>query len=45
MRQTALPLLALLLLGACNTVRGAGEDVRSVGRVFSSHPDGPERPR
>ncbi len=45
MRQTALPLLALLLLAACNTVHGAGEDVRSVGRVFSSHPNGPERPR
>ena len=45
MRPIALPLVALLLLAACNTVHGAGEDIRSVGRVFSSHPNGPERPR
>ena len=42
MRKTvALSLLALTVLTtACNTVRGAGEDVRSVGRVFTDHPDG-----
>jgi predicted small secreted protein len=38
-------LLACLLATACNTVRGAGEDARSIGRVFSSHPDGPDRGR
>lgn len=45
--RAALPplILAALLLAACNTVRGAGEDARSVGRVFSDHPNGPDRPR
>ena len=39
---TTLALLAsALLVTACNTVHGAGEDAKSVGRVFSSHPDGP----
>ncbi len=39
---TTLALLAgALLVAACNTVHGAGEDAKSVGRVFSSHPDGP----
>jgi predicted small secreted protein len=33
-------LLAGLALVACNTVRGAGEDAKSVGRVFSDHPNG-----
>lgn len=42
---TLLPLAALALLAGCNTVRGAGEDARSVGRVFTHHPNGPEQPR
>lgn len=32
-------LLASLLATACNTVKGAGEDAKSVGRVFSDHPN------
>lgn len=36
----ALGLLALNLLAACHTAHGVGEDVRSVGRVFTDHPDG-----
>ena len=35
-------LLASLAATACNTVRGAGEDAKSVGRVFSSNPNGDE---
>jgi predicted small secreted protein len=31
-----------VLTTACNTVRGAGRDVKSVGRVFSKHPNGPD---
>ena len=43
---TTLMLLAgTLLIAACNTVHGAGEDARSVGRVFSDHPDGDKRDR
>ncbi len=39
---TTLALLAgALLVAGCNTVHGVGQDARSVGRVFSSHPDGP----
>ena len=39
---TTLALLAgALLMTACNTVHGVGEDAKSVGRVFSNHPDGP----
>ncbi len=39
---TTLALLAgALLVTACNTVHGIGEDARSVGRVFSDHPNGP----
>ena len=39
---TTLALLAgVLLVTACNTVHGIGEDARSVGRVFSDHPNGP----
>lgn len=34
---------AALLMAACNTVHGVGEDARSVGRVFSSHPNGPDQ--
>lgn len=43
MRKIAtLTLLAgCLLAGACNTVSGAKEDLRSVGRVFGHHPDRP----
>jgi predicted small secreted protein len=38
---TTLALLAsAMLLAACNTVHGAGEDVRSIGRVFSHDPNG-----
>jgi predicted small secreted protein len=38
---TTLALLAgTLLVAACNTVHGAGEDAKSVGRVFSHDPDG-----
>lgn len=33
-------LVAVLACAGCNTVRGAGEDLRSIGRVFSDHPDG-----
>ncbi len=33
-------LAGCLLAAACNTVRGAREDARSVGRVFTDHPDG-----
>ncbi len=33
-------IVGTLLVAGCNTVRGAGEDVRSVGRVFSSDPNG-----
>lgn len=43
MRNTlALTLLAAALVAtaACNTVRGAGEDAKSVGRVFTKHPNG-----
>jgi predicted small secreted protein len=40
-RLTYLALLAsTMLLAACNTVHGAGEDIRSVGRVFSHDPNG-----
>lgn len=39
MRATLLILLLFATAG-CNTVRGAKEDARSVGRVFSSHPEG-----
>lgn len=39
---TTLALLAgLALVTACNTVHGVGQDARSVGRVFTNHPDGP----
>jgi predicted small secreted protein len=38
---TTMALLAsALLVAACNTVHGAGEDIRSVGRVFSHDPNG-----
>ncbi len=38
---TALILLTgALLVTGCNTVKGAGQDVKSVGRVFSDDPDG-----
>jgi predicted small secreted protein len=33
-------LASTMLLAACNTVHGAGEDIRSVGRVFSHDPNG-----
>lgn len=33
-------LLGSLAIVACNTVKGAGEDVKSVGRVFSDNPNG-----
>ena len=33
-------LAAALLVTACNTVHGAGQDAKSVGRVFSHDPDG-----
>jgi predicted small secreted protein len=36
-----IPLAAVMLAVACNTVHGVGEDARSVGRVFTNHPDGP----
>ena len=36
-------LTGCLLIAGCNTVRGAGEDARSVGRVFTDHPDGPKK--
>lgn len=43
---TTLALLAsALIVAACNTVRGAGEDARSVGRVFSHDPNGDHRNR
>jgi predicted small secreted protein len=38
-------LSAAFLVAACNTVHGMGEDVRSVGRVFSDHPNGDARSR
>jgi predicted small secreted protein len=31
-----LPVLALLALGACNTVQGVGEDVGTAGRTIQS---------
>jgi predicted small secreted protein len=38
---TTLALLAgALLVTACNTVHGVGQDAKSVGRVFSHDPDG-----
>ncbi|PXA86809.1 entericidin EcnA/B family protein [Nostoc sp. 3335mG] len=38
---TTLALLAgVLLVTACNTVHGVGQDAKSVGRVFSHDPDG-----
>jgi predicted small secreted protein len=38
---TTLALLAgALLVAACNTVHGVGQDAKSVGRVFSHDPDG-----
>jgi predicted small secreted protein len=44
--MTILALLAgALLVAACNTVHGAGEDVKSVGRVFSHDPDGDQHHR
>ena len=42
-RIAAVALIAgCLLAGACNTARGAKEDVQSVGRVFTDHPDRPK---
>jgi predicted small secreted protein len=41
---TTLALLAsALLVTACNTVHGMGEDAKSVGRVFSHDPNGDHR--
>ncbi len=38
---TALIMLTgTLLITGCNTIKGAGQDVKSVGRVFSDDPDG-----
>lgn len=34
-RHMTLPLLALALLGACNTVQGAGEDLQAAGSAVS----------
>ncbi len=41
MRMIALSTLLVwsIALTACNTVHGAGQDVKSVGRVFSDHPN------
>ena len=36
---TLVVILASLTVTACNTVRGAGEDARSIGQVFSDHPN------
>ena len=44
--RTSLIIAALascVLIAGCNTVRGAGEDARSVGRVFTDHPDGEKK--
>ncbi|WP_326521545.1 entericidin EcnAB [Sphingomonas abietis] len=44
--MTTLALLAsALLVAACNTVHGMGEDARSVGRVFSHDSNGDHRNR
>jgi predicted small secreted protein len=37
---TLFMLVGTLLLAACNTIHGAGQDAKSVGRVFSHDPDG-----
>jgi predicted small secreted protein len=43
---TTLALLtSTLLLAACNTVHGMGQDAKSVGRVFSNDPNGDHRNR
>lgn len=35
MRKIIIPLLALVALTACETVKGAGEDIQSAGSVVS----------
>jgi len=40
---TLFMLASTLLLAACNTIHGAGQDAKSVGRVFSHDPDGDHR--
>jgi len=39
MRILAAALAAVILLGACNTVRGVGRDVESVGRTLENAAD------
>jgi predicted small secreted protein len=38
-------LASALLVTACNTVHGVGQDAKSVGRVFSHDPNGDHRNR
>ncbi|MCX6967805.1 MAG: entericidin A/B family lipoprotein [Verrucomicrobia bacterium] len=38
---TALALVAMMVLSACNTVRGVGQDVRSLGRGIERASDTP----
>ncbi|MDB5736438.1 MAG: hypothetical protein JWO65_106 [Sphingomonas bacterium] len=40
---TLIVLTSAVLLAACNTVHGVGQDAKSVGRVFTDHPDGPPK--
>ncbi|MFO7854911.1 MAG: entericidin A/B family lipoprotein [Paracoccaceae bacterium] len=43
MKTATLMLLALLALGACNTIRGAGEDIRGGGEAISDTASDTER--
>lgn len=36
MIRLALPLLGLLLLTACNTIHGAGQDIQDAGQTIST---------